>query len=114
MEQVSRKKRHCFFFFTTNCGSCEIGAQEICNFGKQNPNVNLVFITENQNIEEVKKFIKNNKIYEVTKNIFIDYNRNFREDFGLGISISIPTILYYDENGKYLKEIKDFDELPLI
>lgn len=104
-------KKTIILFFTTECGSCDDAARAIRNFSKANKDFNFVFITEETDEDKIDDYLERNLILANSDFIFIDEKRSFQKDFGLGLSMSIPTILYYDENGTFVKEIKDFQEL---
>ena len=70
-----------------------------------------MFITEEKDLTSIKTYVNDNKIDEITSYILIDYDKDFQKDFGLGFSLTIPTILYYNQKGDFIKEIKDYDEL---
>jgi hypothetical protein len=101
-------------FFSTDCNYCTDAINEIKEIGIKRNDINYLFITEETNLNSIKKYSKSNKIDEITSYILIDYKKNFQKDFGLGFSLSIPTILYYNQNGDFVKEIKDYDELKKI
>jgi thiol-disulfide isomerase/thioredoxin len=104
-------KKTLFIFFTTECGSCDEAASAIYDLSRKNLDFNLVFITEETDSSKSSDYLERNKIKEISDYLFIDQNKSFQKDFGLGITMSIPTILFYDQNGKFVQEIKNFQEL---
>jgi thiol-disulfide isomerase/thioredoxin len=98
-------------FFTAECGSCDDAASSIYEFSKGNKEFNFVFITEETNKNKIKDYIERNKIKEISDYVFIDSRKSFQKDFGLGFRMSIPTILYYDEKGAFVTEIKNHGDL---
>ncbi|WP_162846446.1 TlpA family protein disulfide reductase [Flavobacterium dankookense] len=101
-------------FFSTDCDYCTDAISEIKKISIKRKDVNYLFVTEEKDLTSVSTFVKKNKLNEITPYILIDYNKNFQKDFGLGFSMSIPTILHYDKNGNFVKEIIDYDELKTI
>ena len=104
-------KKTIVIYFIPNCGSCDMVAKTVYNISKKNNNFNFVFITEETNNMVIKDYITRNKINQITNHILIDDKKSFQEDFGTGFTISIPTILYYDQEGIFVREIKDVTEL---
>lgn len=101
-------------FFSTDCDYCTDVINEVKKISVKRKDINYLFITEEKDLTSISTYVKKNEIYEITSYILIDYNKNFQKDFGLGFSLSIPTILYYDENGNFVKEIIDYDEFKTI
>lgn len=100
-----------FIFFSTDCNYCTVAINEIKKIATNRKDISYVFITEEIDLTSINTYVNNNKIDEITSYILIDYNKDFQKDFGLGFSLSIPTILYYNQKGDFIKEIKDYDEL---
>ncbi len=105
------KSRTLFIFFSTNCNYCSVAINEIKKLATNRKDINYVFITEEKDLTSIKTYVNDNKIDEITSYILIDYDKDFQKDFGLGFSLTIPTILYYNQKGDFIKEIKDYDEL---
>jgi thiol-disulfide isomerase/thioredoxin len=107
-------KKTLVIYFFPDCGSCDMVAKNIYDISKKNNNCNFVFITEETNNTKIKDYIRRNKINQITDHIYIDYKKSFQEDFGTGFTISIPTILYYNQEGNLVCEIKNVKELHKI
>jgi thioredoxin-related protein len=103
-----------FIFFSTDCNYCTVAINEIKKNATNRKDISYVFITEEIDLTSIKAYVNNNKIDEITSYILIDYNKDFQKDFGLGFSLSIPTMLYYNQKGDFIKEIKDYDELKYL
>jgi thiol-disulfide isomerase/thioredoxin len=106
-------KKTIILFFTAECGSCDDAARSIFDFSKANKDFNFVFVTEETDKNRITNYLERNNISKISDYIYIDQKRSFQKDFGLGFTMSIPTILYYDENGKFIKEVKNLNELFL-
>ena len=100
-----------FVYFSTECGFCEKTIIELSKLHNVNRTINFVFITRETDIVVVKKFVVENKMDELTSFIYIDPKDNFPMDFGLGMTYSTPTILVYNNKGKFVKEVKNYKDI---
>lgn len=101
-----------FVYFSPDCGFCEKAIVELKKL--QNKNISYVFITNEKSQKIINDFIQLNKLNELTNFVFIDEIGSFPMDFGLGMTYTTPTILAYNENGDFVKEIVDFKDIKLL
>lgn len=104
-----------FVYFSPKCGYCEKTMAELFKLRKRNSEVDFVLITNEKDNLEIKKFVEENNINDLTSLVYIDIDDSFPNDFGLGMVYTTPTILVYDRLGKFEKEInyKDIESLKL-
>lgn len=102
-----------FVYFSPECGFCETTIVELKKFKQLNKNVSYVFITNQKSIKIIADFTKTNKLNDLTNYIFIDPKDTFPMDFGLGFTYTTPTILAYNKDGKFVKEITSYKDIKL-
>lgn len=105
------KMKTLIIFFSTDCNYCTDLINEVKMVAKKRKDLNFLFVTEEKNKSLVNLYVKENEIDKLSSYILLDSQNTFQKDFGLGFALSIPTILYYDNEGNFVKEIKDYDEL---
>ncbi|MBY0244564.1 MAG: hypothetical protein K2Q03_03820 [Sphingobacteriaceae bacterium] len=106
------KKNSFYIYFLPDCDYCSEVVQIIKKKPSSLQKFNFVFITEEKDTTKIKQFVYDNKLLNITPFVYIDRKKSFSEEFGLSISnINVPEILYYDKNGKFIKEIKNHADL---
>ena len=101
-----------FIYFSPDCGFCEKAIIELKKL--QNKNISYVFITNEKSQKTINDFIQLNKLNELTSLVFIDEKDSFPMDFRLGMTYTTPTILAYNKNGEFLKEITSYEDIKLL
>lgn len=94
-------------YFSTQCGDCK---NVIANIQSKKINdIYSVYYISSDSEKEVKDFlVKTNFSNKIKNQTLIDKNKTFQFDFSLGIYIIYPTLLYFDENGHFLKIDNEF------
>ena len=100
-----------FIYFSPECGFCEKAIVELSILHQINKSVNFVFITSEKSNKIISKFVHKNNVGSLTKFILKDTDDSFSFDFGLGFTYTTPTILLYNSNGDFVKEIKNYKEI---
>lgn len=103
-----------FVYFSPECGFCEKAIVELKKLHKINNAIHCVFVTNQKSKKIITDFIKANNLNELTGSIFIDEKDSFPMDFGLGMAYTTPTILAYNSNGKFIKEITNYEDIKLL
>lgn len=100
-----------FLYFSCKCGDCKELINNVENYEKLLKEHEIILVTNEKNIDSIKKFVKYKEIKELNIPILIDVNNNFPSDFSLGISINLPKIIVFDKNGKLIENANPFAEL---
>lgn len=107
------KTKIIFIYFSTECESCLKTIKNANEISKTNKKVNFIFIADETNETNIKNYFNHNEIKINYDSVFIDKKNSFNSDFncGLGIIVTYPKILFYDENGFFIKELPNLESL---
>ncbi len=97
---IQKNKETVIIYVSTRCGSCENIIQSVSkNFDH---NRNCIIITSEKNIQESKSFFKK---FSLDQEIIVlnDHDNRFTKDFQLGVSVTYPTVFFFDKNSRLIK-----------
>jgi len=107
-------KRTVFVYFSCKCDDCKELINDIENYKKILHNNKIILITTEKNKDVIENFVNYEKIKQLNIPLLIDGKNNFPSDFSLGISIDLPKIIVFDENGILINDIKSLDNPKLL
>jgi len=103
-------KKTVIIYFSTECNSCK--SQFIDNrIYTLKKKYNIIYITSENNINDVKKFINYNKLKNENITLLFDKKNKFASDFKIGLYYQYPLFIAYEKNGKNKKIIEDISVL---
>jgi hypothetical protein len=94
-----------FVLFSTDCEYCDDIAKKYNKAYVNDKKSKFVFITQESSLREIEKFIKRTGLKIDKNNLLIDNNKSFADDFGLGFSYTIPTVVLYDLETSKMKSL---------
>lgn len=103
-------KKTVIIYFSTECNSCknQFMYDKIFSLKKK---YNIIYITSENNISKVKKFINYNKLKKENITLLIDKKNKFASDFKIGLYYQYPMFITYETKGKDKKIIEDISVL---
>lgn len=103
-------KKTVIIYFSTECISCknQFMYDKIFTLKKK---YNIIYITSENNVSKVKKFINYNKLKKENITLLIDKKNKFASDFKIGLYYQYPMFITYETKGKDKKIIEDISVL---
>jgi hypothetical protein len=103
-------KKTVIIYFSTECISCknQFMYDKIFTLKKK---YNIIYITSENNVTKVKKFINYNKLKNENITLLIDKKNKFASDFKIGLYYQYPMFITYEKKGKDKKIIEDISVL---
>lgn len=103
-------KKTVIIYFSTECISCknQFMYDKIFTLKEK---YNIIYITSENNVSKVKKFINYNKLKKENITLLIDKKNKFASDFKIGLYYQYPMFITYETKGKDKKIIEDISVL---
>ena len=110
-KDLNKDKATVFIYYSTDCTDCKGINTCFELFKAKEETINFILIAQNTQKENIVGFLDVSQLATFRGRLLIDKKNNFPSDFSLGIEIGLPTILYYNKEGKFVKQLGNYEEL---
>lgn len=113
-DDLDKDKAAVFIYYSTECSDCKNLNSYFDLFKSKEEKINFILVAQNTQKQKIVDFLDVSKLSNFRGKLLIDTQNDFPSDFSLGIQIALPTILYYDKEGKFVKKIESYEEIKYL